>query len=119
MHRRTIGFVGTGRIDGVTAGILHGFGCRLLGYDSTENKEFSEKYNLRYVDIKELYRESDIISLHIPLTTDANYLINREQIVEMKRGVMLIKTTRGTIMNTQHVIEALENGKIGYLGTDV
>lgn len=119
LHKKTVGIVGTGRIGGVTAGILHGFGCRLLGYDIKENKELSEKYNLQYVDLKTLCRESDIISLYTPLNTATKYLINIEMIQEMKQGVMLINTARGAVMNTQHVIEGLESGKIGYLGADV
>lgn len=119
LHQKTVGIVGTGRIGSVTAKILHGFGCRLLGYDIAENKELTEKYNLQYVDLKTLCRESDIVSLSTPLNTATKYLINKEAIDEMKPGVMLINTARGAVMNTGHVIEALENGKIGYLGMDV
>jgi D-lactate dehydrogenase len=119
LHKKTVGIIGTGRIGGVTAGILHGFGCRLLGYDITENKELSKKYGLQYVHLKTLCRESDIISLHTPLNAATKYLITKELIDEMKQGVMIINTARGAVMNTQHVIEALESGKIGYLGTDV
>ncbi len=119
LHKKTVGIVGTGRIGGVTAGILHGFGCRLLGYDIKENKALSEQYGMQYVDLKTLCRESDIISLHTPLNTATKYLINKELTDEMKQGVMLINTARGAVMNTQHIIEALESGKIGYLGTDV
>ena len=119
LHKKTVGIIGTGRIGGVTAGILHGFGCRLLGYDIKENKDLSKKYGLQYVHLKTLCRESEIISIHTPLNTATKYLINKELIEEMKQGVMLINTARGAIMNTQHVIEALESGKLGYLGTDV
>lgn len=119
LHGKTVGIIGTGKIGSVAAAILHGFGCKLLGYDIKENKELSEKCSLRYVDLKTLCRESDIISLYTPLNTATKYLINKELIDEMKQGVMLINTARGAVMNTEHVIEALENGKIGYLGTDV
>lgn len=119
LHKKTVGLVGTGHIGGVTASILHGFGCRLLGYDIKENNKLSEQYGLQYVDLKTLCRESDIISLHTPLNTATKYLINKDLIDEMKHGVMLINTARGALMNTQYVIEALESGKIGYLGTDV
>jgi len=119
LHKKTVGIIGTGRIGGVTAGIMHGFGCRLLGYDIKENKELSKQYGLKYVHLKTLCRESDIISLHTPLNAATKYLITKELIDEMKQGVMIINTARGAVMNTQHVIEALESGKIGYLGTDV
>jgi D-lactate dehydrogenase len=119
LHKKTVGIIGTGRIGGVTAGILHGFGCRLLGYDIKENKELSKQYGLQYVHLKTLCQESDIISIHTPLNAATKYLINKQLIEEMKQGVMLINTARGAIMNTQHVIEALESGKLGYLGTDV
>ena len=119
LHKKTVGIIGTGRIGGVTASIMHGFGCRLLGYDIKENKELSKQYGLQYVHLKTLCRESDIISLHTPLNAATKYLIAKELIDEMKQGVMIINTARGAVMNTQHVIEALESGKIGYLGTDV
>ena len=119
LHQKTVGIIGTGRIGNVIARILHGFGCRLLGYDIQENKELAEKYNLQYVDLKTLFRSSDIITLHTPLKTATKYLINKEMLDIMKPGVMLINTARGAVINTEHVIEALENGKIGYLGLDV
>jgi D-lactate dehydrogenase len=119
LHQKKVGIVGTGRIGGITAKILNGFGCRLLGYDIVENKELSEKYNLEYVDLKTLCSSSDIITLHTPLNAATKYLINKEILDEMKPGVMLINTARGAVINTEHVIDALENGKIGYLGIDV
>jgi len=119
LHGKTVGIIGTGKIGSVAAAILHGFGCNLLGYDIEERKELTEKYKLRYVDLTTLWRTSDIITLYTPLNTATKYLINKESIGEMKQDVMLINTARGAVMNTQHVIEALERGKIGYLGTDV
>ena len=119
LHGKTVGIIGTGKIGSVAAFILHGFGCNLLGYDIVESKELTEKYKLRYVDLTTLCRSSDIITLYTPLNTATKYLINQDIIGEMKQGVMLINTARGGVMNTQHVIEALESGKIGCLGTDV
>jgi D-lactate dehydrogenase len=119
LHGKTVGIVGTGSIGSVIAKILYGFGCRLLGYDIEQNNELIEKYNLEYVDLKTMCRLSDIITLHTPLNTATRYLINKELVDEMKTGVMLINTARGAVINTEHVIEALENGKIGYLGLDV
>lgn len=119
MNKKVVGIIGTGRIGAVAARILHGFGCRLLGYDIAPNKELEEKCNMKYVDLKTLCSESDIITLYTPLNAATKYLINNEMIDEMKPGVMLINTARGAVMNTEHVIDALENGKISYLGMDV
>ena len=119
MHQKTVGIIGTGRTGSVVAKILHGFGCKLLGYDIQQNKELVEKYNLQYIDLKTLCSSSDIITLHTPLNTATKYLISKEMLYLMKPGVMLINTARGAVINTEHIIEALENGKIGYLGLDV
>ncbi|MDZ4794056.1 MAG: 2-hydroxyacid dehydrogenase [Bacteroidota bacterium] len=119
LHQKTVGIVGTGKIGSIAAKILHGFGCNLLGFDIAENKELTEKYNLRYVDLKTLCSSSDIITLNTPLNTSTKYLINKEILDTMKPGVMLINTARGAVINTEHVIEALDSGKIGHLGLDV
>ena len=119
LHQKTVGIVGTGRIGSVAAKILHGFGCNLLGYDIEEKKELKEKYNLKYVDLKTLCSSSDIITLNTPLNTATKYMINKDMLDVMKNGVMLINTARGAVINTDHVIEALDSGKIGYLGLDV
>ena len=119
LHQKTVGIVGAGRIGSIAAKILHGFGCNLLGYDIAENKELTEKYNLRYVDLKALCSSSDIITLHTPLNTATKYLINKEMLDAMKPSVMLINTARGSVINTEHVMEAIDSGKVGYLGMDV
>ena len=119
LHQKTVGIVGTGKIGSIAAKILQGFGCNLLGYDIAENKELTEKYNLQYVDLKKLCSSSDIITLHTPLNTATKYLISKEMLDTMKPGVMLINTARGAVINTEHIIESLDNAKIGYLGLDV
>jgi D-lactate dehydrogenase len=119
LHRKRVGIIGTGRTGSVTAGILHGFGCQLMGFDIAENNDLTEKYNLQYVDLETLCATSDIISVHTPLNSATKYLINRDLLSKMKQGVILINTARGAVMNTEHVLEALENGRIGSLGMDV
>ena len=119
LYQKKVGIIGMGRIGSVIAKILHGFGCRLLGYDIQQNKKLMNKYDIQYVDLKTLCSSSDIITLHTPLNTATKYLINKEMLDLTKQGVMLINTARGAVINTEHVIEALENGKIGYLGLDV
>lgn len=119
MNGKTVGIIGTGKIGAVLAKILHGFSCRLLGYDIAEDPELTAHYGLTYTDLDRVFRESDIISLHVPLTTRTRYLINAENIAKMKRGAMLINTSRGGLVNTKEVVRALKSGQIGHLGLDV
>ena len=98
---------------------MHGFGCTLLGYDINENNDLIDKYNLDYTALKNLCEQSDIISLHVPLNTETHQMINEELISVMKQGVILINTARGSVINTEDVIEGLKNGNIGALGIDV
>lgn len=115
---RTVGVIGTGQIGTVFAKIMSGFGCRLLGYDLFQNSECRE-LGLEYVELPRLFAESDIISLHCPLTPETRYMINGESLAQMKDGVMIINTSRGTVIDTKAVIAGLKTGKIGYLGLDV
>lgn len=119
LKNKTIGIIGTGRIGSVFAGIMHGFGCRLTGYDIFENISLQEKYGLRYADMDTLCRESDIISIHTCLTPQTKYIINKKWIDIMQHGIMLINTSRGGCINTADVIEGLTAGRIGYYGADV
>ena len=117
MDGRTAGIVGTGKIGVILAQILSGIGCRVLGFDPYPHEHFA-KYGA-YVDLAELLRESDIISLHCPLTPESHHIINKQTIAQMRQGVMLINTSRGGLINTQDVTDALKSGRIGYLGLDV
>ena len=119
MHGKTVGIIGTGKIGSVIAKILYGFGCKLLAFDKLENEELKEKYNVEYTDCMSLCKRSDIISLHAPLTEETKYIINENCIAGMKQGVMLINTSRGALVNTKDVIDALKIGHIGYFGMDV
>jgi D-lactate dehydrogenase len=116
---KTIGIIGTGKIGSVLARILHGFDCNLIGYDVNQNSILESNYGLRYTSLNELCKIADIISLNLPLNNDTKYLINDHQISLMKKGVMLVNTARGGIVNTQSVINALKSGKIGSFGMDV
>jgi D-lactate dehydrogenase len=118
MHGQTVGIIGTGKIGTVLARIMNGFGCRLLAYDVVHSPE-AEKCGARYVELAELFAESDIISLHCPLVPATYHLINRESIAQMKRGAMLVNTSRGALVDTREVIRALKSGQIGSLGIDV
>lgn len=118
LYGKTVGVIGTGAIGTVFAKIMLGFGCRVLAYDLTINLE-CQKAGVEYVTLPTLYQQADIISLHCPLTPETHYLIDEQALDQMKNGVMLINTGRGTLLNTIAVIKALESGQIGYLGIDV
>ena len=115
-YGKTIGIIGLGNTGQATAKIFHGIGCRVIGYDITmpESVPYVER-----VDLDVLYAESDVISLHLPLLPSTRHIINKDAINLMKTGVMVINTSRGTLLNTADVINALEQKKIGYLGIDV
>ncbi len=119
MNGKVAGIVGTGKIGQVVAKILYGFGCELYAFDLAPNRELIEKYGVKYVDIDQLCEKSDIVTLHVPLNEHTKYIIDQEQIDSMKRGVMLINTSRGALLNTKAVINALKSGHVGYLGLDV
>jgi D-lactate dehydrogenase len=119
MNGKTVGIVGTGRIGAVLARILYGFGCHILAFDTQENEELKNKYEVEYTDYRTLCERSDIITLHVPLTPHTHYLIDKECIGWMKRGTMLINTSRGGLVNTKAVIDALKTKHIGSFGLDV
>jgi len=118
LHGKTAGLVGMGRIGLGTARILAGFGCRLLGFDVHQAPEFTALGGT-YTSLEELYRQSDIISLHTPLTPQTFHMINARTIGQMKDGVMIINTSRGKLIDTKDLIESLKNHKVGYVGLDV
>ena len=117
-YGRTAGVVGTGVIGTCVARILRGLGCRVLAYDVKENPDCLE-LGVEYVDLRTLFQESKVITLHCPLTAETRHLINRESISQMQDGVMLINTGRGALVDTQAVIAGLKARKIGSLGMDV
>ena len=118
LHGRTVGIIGTGKIGRIAGQILHGFGCRILAYDLYPNSEFGDRYG-EYVSLEDLFSQSDIISLHCPLTEDTHHLINDSAIASMKPGVMLVNTSRGGLVDTQAVIQGLKSRQIGHLALDV
>jgi D-lactate dehydrogenase len=118
IHGQTVGIIGTGKIGVEVARILKGFGCRLLAHDLYPNEE-CRKMGVHYTGYSELFAESDIITLHCPLTPETHHLINKKALGKMKHGAVLINTSRGALVDTLAVIEALKSGKLGYLGLDV
>jgi len=118
LHGRTAGIVGTGQIGRIVARILNGFGCRLLAYDPIQDAECMA-LGVRYIGLPELYADSDIITLHCPLTVETFHMIDAGALRQMKHGVMLVNTSRGGLIDTKAVIQALKSGQMGYLGLDV
>lgn len=119
MHSKTAGVIGTGLIGRKVADILKGFGMNILAYDLFPDQEYASQTKIHYVDLDTLYRESDIITLHCPLTPENVYMINSDSIRKMKQGVMIINTGRGKLINTVDLIEGLKSHKIGSAGLDV
>lgn len=119
MYGKTAGVVGMGRIAKELIKILHGFGMKVLAYDLNPDMEFAKRYDVRMVSLDELYAESDIISLHCPLTPETTFLINAQSIAKMKPGVMIINTGRGKLIHTEDLIEGLRTKQVGSAGLDV
>jgi D-lactate dehydrogenase len=118
LRLRTVGIVGTGKIGHAVATILRGFGCRLLAYDVVQNPNCLS-LGVEYVELDRLFSESDVITLHCPLTPETHHLIDEAAISKMKPGVMIINTSRGALVDTPAAIEGLKSRIIGHLGLDV
>ena len=119
MRGKTAGIIGTGKIAKILIHILKGFGMNILAYDLYPDYNFARQEQIVYTSLDELYHNSDIISLHCPLTEETKYLINDYSISKMKDGVMIINTGRGQLIHTNALIEGLKNKKIGSAGLDV
>ncbi len=119
LHGKTVGILGVGRIGEVVARILHGFGCQLLGVDLLPNEDLTTRYGMRYVSLPELCAQADIISVHTPLNAQTRHLLDDELLGSMKRGVLLVNTGRGGVLDTAAALRALETGQLGFLGLDV
>lgn len=115
LYQKTVGIIGTGKIGQIFAGICKGVGMKVLAYDKYPNPSSG----LTYVDLDTLYQESDIISLHCPLLNDTHHIVNETSINEMKKGVMIINTSRGGLVDTEALIQGLKSKKVGYAGLDV
>lgn len=116
---KTIGIIGTGKIGRAFAKVLQGFGMKILAYDLYPNAEAANELAIEYVTPERIFQESDIISLHCPLTPENTHIINDETIQKMKKGVILLNTSRGKLINSKALIKGLKSGKIGAAGLDV
>ncbi|WP_286235788.1 2-hydroxyacid dehydrogenase [Thalassotalea sediminis] len=118
LHKKTVGIIGTGNIGKATVRILQGFGCHVLCYDPSPSEEITQ-LGANYVALDELLTNADIVSLHCPLTPQTQHLIDEQAIANMKNGVMLINTSRGGLIDSHALINALKTRKISLLGLDV
>jgi D-specific alpha-keto acid dehydrogenase len=109
----TVGVIGTGRIGAAVIARLQGFGCRILAHDSLP------KDIARYLSLDELLQQSDVITLHTPLTADTYHLLNQQRIEQLKRGAFIVNTGRGALLDTTALIQGLESGRLGGAALDV
>ncbi|MDP8265898.1 MAG: 2-hydroxyacid dehydrogenase [Candidatus Aceula meridiana] len=119
MHGKTLGVLGTGKIGQCLIDIALGFGMKVFAYDKYPNDKLAKEKGFLYVSLKELYKQSDIISLHCPLSKETYHMINEKSINQMKKGVFIINTSRGKIIETESLIKGLKDKKIGAAGLDV
>ena len=119
LHGKTAGVVGTGKIGSIVAKILRGFGMKVLAYDPFPNQEWATAEGVEYVDAPTLASRCDIISLHVPLMPETKHIIRRETLKLMKPGAILVNVSRGALIDTTALIEALKSGHLGGVALDV
>ena len=119
MHGKTVGVVGVGKIGTCLINILLGFGCKVLAYDTRPSVSLSNHPNVEFVDLSDLIKLSDIISLHAPLNKKTHHMIDEAALNKMKKNVMLINTSRGALIDSSALVRGLKSGKIGSAGLDV
>ncbi len=119
MHGKTVGIIGTGKIGRCAAAILRGFGCRILAFDKYPDDDLAATDGVSYTSLEELFQQSDIITLHTPLTDETHHMIDRAAIEIMKTGVMIINTSRGGLIDSLALVDGLKSTQIGSAGLDV
>ena len=119
LHGKTAGIVGTGKIGRIVAEVLSGFGMKVLAYDPYPNRDWAAQHGVEYVGALPLAERSDVISLHVPLTPETKYVIRRETLDRMKPGTILLNVSRGALIDTTALIEALKSGRLGGVALDV
>lgn len=118
LYQKKVGIIGTGKIGATFVSIMKGLGCDVMAYDPYPNPDV-ESMGVPYVSLEKIWAESDVISLHCPLLPATHHIINSNSIPQMKKGVAIINTSRGALIDTKEVINALKSGHVGYLGLDV
>ena len=119
LHGRTAGVIGTGKIGVLTAQIFKGYGMKVLAYDPYPQMEWAREVGVEYVELHELFAQSDVLSLHVPLLAETHHMINRESLSLMKNSAILLNVSRGALVDTPALIEALKAGNLGGVGLDV
>ena len=119
LHGKTAGILGTGKIGRITAQILRGFGMRVLAFDPFPNAGWAQEHGIEYTDPGTIARESEVISLHTPLTPETHHIIRRETLELIKPGAILINVSRGALIDTKALIDALKSGRLGGVALDV
>lgn len=119
LHGKTVGVIGTGKIGKAFIRIMKGFGCHILATDPNPDLVFSKEMGFEYTSLDEVLKLSDVISLHLPLYPQTRHMINSKSLAQMKRGVYLINTSRGGLINTEALIASLKSNYIGAAGLDV
>jgi D-lactate dehydrogenase len=118
VHGKTVGVIGTGKIGRILCKIMRGFGCRVVAFDLYPNEE-TERLGVEYQSLDDVLANSDILSLHCPLLDSTRHIIDAKAVAKMKRGVVIVNTSRGGLIETSVVIAGLKSGQIGGLGMDV
>lgn len=119
LHGRTAGIFGTGKIGRIVAQILRGFGMRVLAYDPAPDTVWASQYGVQYIDAASVFGLSDVLSLHVPLTPQTRHLVRQETLALVKPGAILINVSRGALIDTTALIDALKRGQLGGVGLDV
>ena len=118
LHGKTVGVIGTGKIGACFIDICLGFGMKVLAFDKFPNERLKEK-GVRYTDLEELWKECDILSLHCPLTDETAHMINRDSIAKMKKGVVILNTSRGGLIDSEDLLEGIKSRQVGAACLDV
>ncbi len=119
LRNKTMGIIGTGKIGRMTAEIAHGFGMKILAHDLHPAQDLIDRLGARYVALSELYAASDVISLHAPSLSDTIQMINHRSLAQMKKGVILINTARGNLIDSSDLLDALNERRVQYAVLDV
>jgi D-lactate dehydrogenase len=118
LHRKKVGVIGTGKIGSAFAKIMLGFGCSILAHDPVENEELKQQIDISYTTLEDVCINSDVISVHCPLNRETKYMFHKSVFSLMKKEVIFINTSRGKIVNTEDLIDALQHGNISAAGLD-
>lgn len=119
LHEKTVGVIGTGKIGAAFCRIMHGFGCNVLAHDPSPNERLVAECGIQYSALDKLYAAADVLSLHVPLTPGTCHMIDAATLKQLRPGVILINTSRGGLVDTPALIDALKSGRIGAAGLDV